>query len=98
MTNEEYVEGLVKLFKKHNIKDVYASCRFVLRPMRNPVLYTCKEIPDEARKEVLEYLKKNSVDHNASFSINTITEPKPYDKIYHNGSFLVREKEEVFTW
>lgn len=98
MTNEEYVDGLMKLFKKHNVNDVYANCRFVLRPMRNPILYTCKEIPSEARYEILEYLKKTSLDHNASFSINTLVAPKPFDKIYHNGVFLEREKEEVFSW
>ena len=98
MTNEEYVDGLAKLFQKYNINDVYANCRFVLRPMRNPILYICKEVPSEVRYEILEYLKKTSLDHNACFSINTLTEPKPFDKIYHNGVFLKREKEEVFSW
>lgn len=97
MTNEEYVKGLVDLFKKHGIDDVYASCRFVLRPMRNPFLYVCKPISKESRAEILNYLCEHSLDHKACFSINTLTEPKPIDKVYHKGTFLVHEKEEVFS-
>ena len=97
MTNEEYAEGLNKLFVKYGIKDVYSYGNFVLRAIPNPTLYVCHVLPQGAKEEITQYLVDFSMDHKANFSVNTLTAPKPYARVYHNGKFLVKDKVEVFA-
>lgn len=97
MRNENYLTELANLFKKHGIKAVYANCRFVPRPMRNPVLYTSGKLDAEAKKEIQDYLTSTSLDRSGSFSFNSLTAPHKEDMIYKNGEFLIKERVEVFS-
>lgn len=87
----QYLKELDFLFKKYKIDRVYAYCNFESVPMRNPVLYVAKEITQEARNEISEYLREHSISKSGSINVNTLIPPDRNELIYINGEFRVKD-------